>query len=415
MIWRINVSFSVYLKQGGILVGILCLTFALILPLGGYSQDSGAFQREKVERSNRYVERGEELQKVGDHRGALMDYDEAIRIYPENAGAYVARGRLKVENENVDGGFMDYTEAIEIDPEYDPAYYERSRALKKKEDWEGALSDLSQAIELNSSNGDYYEQRADLRMNRHLYAEAAEDYERLANIQKDSAIPLGHAGGAKLYDGDFDGALETLNKALKRNRHYSGAYLVRANLKVLKGLYKSALVDYGKSIRMDNRNAGGFLSRGLFYFAQGEIEKARKDIAAGLQWATEEESVDYANLWLFLIDRQSGKEASATEKLRLYFEDRPVEKEGDWYETLANFLIQKIPERELFDSAVDSDSIIKIEQMCEAYFYAAQLNLLNRKYSEAVELLKDCLESQIIRFYEYQAATVQLRRLENSP
>ena len=99
-------SFSAYLKQGGILVGILCLTFALILPLGGYSQDSGAFQREKVERSNRYVERGEELQKVGDHRGALMDYDEAIRIYPENVGAYVARGRLKVENENVEGGHL---------------------------------------------------------------------------------------------------------------------------------------------------------------------------------------------------------------------------------------------------------------------------------------------------------------------
>ena len=66
---------------------------------------------------------------LGNLRQAIEDYDRAIEINPENAGAYynrgVAYGKLGDHRQAIE----DYDRAIEINPEYAEAYNNRGARL----------------------------------------------------------------------------------------------------------------------------------------------------------------------------------------------------------------------------------------------------------------------------------------------
>ena len=366
---------------------------------------------ERIRRSDRYIDHASQMQKVGDYEGALQGYSEAIRINPKNTRAYVSRGRAKAERENYDGAIIDYSEALEIDPEYDPAYYERSRSRASKEDWEGALSDISEAIELNPNKGRYLEHRGDVRTKRHLFTEAADDFERLSNVEKQSPIALLKSAQAKLNAGNVEGAWETLSRAFK-HKLPSGALTLRARLKVLKGLRRGALADYSRAIRIDPLDPSPLLGRGLLYYAEDNLTRARIDIDAALPKLANEETRDYANLWLWLIDTRSGDKIGASSNLRAHRDSRPPIKEGDWYDNIVLYLLDELSESELFDAVIDSDPVRETEQLCEAHFYVAQRRLIDHDLAHAVTILNDCLETGVRTFFEYQAATLQLQWLE---
>jgi len=86
---------------------------------------------------------------LGDFEGAIADYDEAIRLDPEYAGAYNNRGLAKYDLGDLEGALADYDEAIRLDPEYALAYYNRGLAKFNLSDFEGALADYDEAIRLD--------------------------------------------------------------------------------------------------------------------------------------------------------------------------------------------------------------------------------------------------------------------------
>lgn len=365
---------------------------------------------ERVKRSNRYINHAAQMQKVGDYKGALQGYTEAIRINPENTRAYVSRGRAKAEKKNYDGAIIDYTEALEIDPKYDPALYERSRSRASKEDWEGALSDVSDAIKLNPHAGSYLAHRGDIRTKRHLFEEAVEDFELLADMERQSPVALVLSARAKYHTGDLAGAWETLDRAIRQSPP-SALLTLRARLKILKGRRRSALADLSRAIRIDPLNPGPLLVRGLLYYCEDDLERAHEDIVAALPKLIDDPTKDYANLWVWLIDSRLGDRIGASTSLRTHREKRPREKEGDWYDIIVLYLLEEISESELFKAAIDSDPVREAEQLCEAYFYTAQVRLINHDLAGAFTGLTDCLKTGVRTFYEYQAATLQLNWL----
>ena len=82
-----------------------------------------------------YYFRGNARSELGDRRGAKEDYGRAIELNPEDADAYTA--------------IADYSRAIEIKPDDADAYYNRGIAKRKLGDYDGAAADRKRAIELN--------------------------------------------------------------------------------------------------------------------------------------------------------------------------------------------------------------------------------------------------------------------------
>jgi tetratricopeptide (TPR) repeat protein len=91
------------------------------------------------EDSNFYYQRGL-ANRDQDQDQAFADFNEAIRLDPQNANAYVGRGSVRFDG----GSRADYTEAIRIDPTNVEAYLRRSWVVSPQE----ALADLDQAIRL---------------------------------------------------------------------------------------------------------------------------------------------------------------------------------------------------------------------------------------------------------------------------
>jgi tetratricopeptide (TPR) repeat protein len=96
-----------------------------------------------------YYGRGRAKEAKGDLDRAIADYDEAIRLNPEGANAYYNRGRAKEAKGDLDRAIVDYDEAIRLNPEGAKAYYNRGRAKEAKGDLDRAIADYDEAIRLN--------------------------------------------------------------------------------------------------------------------------------------------------------------------------------------------------------------------------------------------------------------------------
>jgi tetratricopeptide (TPR) repeat protein len=101
----------------------------------------------------------------GDYRGALADYNRAIKINPKNANAYYNRGLLKATKLQDDrGALTDYNRAIQLKPTYDVAYNNRGNLKADKlKDFQGALADYNRAIKLKPRNAEAYYNRGVLK------------------------------------------------------------------------------------------------------------------------------------------------------------------------------------------------------------------------------------------------------------
>jgi len=93
---------------------------------------------------NRGVARAE----LGDHRGAIVDYDAAIASSPGYADAWANRGGSKADLGELDAAEADLNEAIRLDPQRATYRFNLGLVLGDKGRWDEALASLTEAIRL---------------------------------------------------------------------------------------------------------------------------------------------------------------------------------------------------------------------------------------------------------------------------
>ena len=86
---------------------------------------------------------------LGDKKGAIADYNEAIRINPDFTEAYTNRGVAKSDLGDKKGAIADYNETIRINPNFAIAYYNIACAYSLQNNLELALLNLQKAIQLS--------------------------------------------------------------------------------------------------------------------------------------------------------------------------------------------------------------------------------------------------------------------------
>ena len=106
---------------------------------------------QKHSRVRAYVLEAQADEKVElhDDRGALRDYNTALKLNPDLVEIYSKRGLVKNRMGNLHGAFKDLDRMIQINPEHIFAYNNRASARGNLGDKQGALDDLNKAIEIN--------------------------------------------------------------------------------------------------------------------------------------------------------------------------------------------------------------------------------------------------------------------------
>ena len=91
----------------------------------------------------------EKMSERHDNRGAIRDYNAALKLNPDLVEIYSKRGIVKLRVKNLRGAIKDFDKMIQINPGHIFAYNNRASARGNLGDDQGALDDLNKAIEIN--------------------------------------------------------------------------------------------------------------------------------------------------------------------------------------------------------------------------------------------------------------------------
>ncbi len=129
-----------------------------------------------------YLERAYQRMEGGYYKGALEDYNSALRIEDKDPEIWLNRGHVKEKLNDLKGAYSDYTKAIALDEKFDKAWLNRGNVLSKQGRMEDAIEDYSVAITYNPEYAAAFYNRAIARQRTKQYGEACLDLQKAESL-----------------------------------------------------------------------------------------------------------------------------------------------------------------------------------------------------------------------------------------
>ena len=125
------------------------------------------------------------LKSVPNPREAIVDYGEAIRLNPENAGFFHNRGSAIVGLKQYEAAIADYSEAIRLNPENAAAFNARGTAKAALGMHETAIADFDEAIRLKPEDATAFHNRGLAQATLERPEAAAADHAEARRLSRD--------------------------------------------------------------------------------------------------------------------------------------------------------------------------------------------------------------------------------------
>jgi tetratricopeptide (TPR) repeat protein len=236
-----------------------------------------AVQHEPCPSYDFYNAQGLEKADEGNFKGAIEDFNQAIRLNPNYAVAYICRGIAHSAIGDQKAAIEDYNQAIRLNPNYADAYNNRGNARSAIGDQKAAIEDYNQAIRLNPNYADAYNNRGNARSAIGDQKAAIEDYNQAIRLNPNYADAYNNRGISRYISGDKKAAIEDYNQAIRLNPNFAVAYICRGIAHSAIGDQKAAIEDYNQAIRLNPNNAVAYYNRGIAHSAIGDQKAAIED------------------------------------------------------------------------------------------------------------------------------------------
>jgi tetratricopeptide (TPR) repeat protein len=257
-----------------------------------------------------YYNRGVAKSALGDIQGAIADYNEAIRINPNYAYAYYNRGVMKYELGDKQGAIADYNEVIRLNPKNEVAYNNRGLTKDVLGDKQGAIADYNEAIRLNPKNEVAYNNRGITKYELGDKQGAIADYNEVIRLNPKNEVAYNNRGLTKDVLGDKQGAIADYNEAIRLKPDYAFAYGSRGNAKSALGDKQGAIADYNEAIRLKPNYALAYNNRGIAKSDLGDKQGAIADYNEAIR-LNPNYALAYNNRGLIKKERDEKQEALA--------------------------------------------------------------------------------------------------------
>jgi tetratricopeptide (TPR) repeat protein len=159
--------------------------------------------------------RGNGYHDLGQHARAIEDYDQSIRLEPNDADTLYNRGNAYQALDQRARAIEDYDRAIRLNPGHVLAWNNRGNAYHDLGQYARAVEDLDQAIRLNPKLSIAFNNRGNGYYGLGQYARAIEDYDRALRLNSGDASVLKNRSHAKERLGDQAGARADRELAMK--------------------------------------------------------------------------------------------------------------------------------------------------------------------------------------------------------
>ena len=230
-----------------------------------------------------YYNRGVVRDVLGDKQSAIADYNQALKINPNFDRAYYNRGVVRHILGDKQSAIADYNQALKINPNLAQAYHNRGVVRRQLGDKQAAIADYNQAIKINPNYADAYNSRGVVRSYLGDIQGAINDYNQALKINPNNALAYLNRGSDRSYLGDKQGAINDYTQAIKINPNFAEAYNNRGIARHVLGDKQGAITDYTQAIKINPNNASAYYNRGIVRSELGDKESAIADYNQALK------------------------------------------------------------------------------------------------------------------------------------
>ena len=241
--------------------------------------------RLKPDDARAYNNRGNAKDDLGQHLAAIADYDITIRLKPDDAQAYYNRGNTKDDLGQHLAAIADYDIAIRLKPDYTDAYNNRGNAKGKLGQHFAAIADYDSAIRLKPDYAGAYNNRGGAKGDLGQHLAAIADYDVTIRLKPDDARAYNNRGNAKGKLGQHFAAIADYDIAIRLKPDLADAYNNRGLAKVKLGQHFAAIADFDIAIRLKPDDAQAYFTRGLAKALLDRISEAKQDVRTALRLA----------------------------------------------------------------------------------------------------------------------------------
>ncbi|MBW4618355.1 MAG: serine protease [Cyanosarcina radialis HA8281-LM2] len=200
-----------------------------------------------------FFQQGQDKLKRNDFQGAIADFDRAIALNANHAGAYEQRGGAFLNTNKPQQAIESLEKAAELferQGKQGDAYRSRGVALYASKDYRGAIAAFERAIRLNPNNAPAYVNRGFVRINLKQYEEALADFNQAIRLDPNNASAYSNRGGVRYFLKQYEEALADLNQAIRLDPNLAIAYSSRGFVFKQRKDKQKALADFRKAARL---------------------------------------------------------------------------------------------------------------------------------------------------------------------
>ena len=221
---------------------------------------------------------------LGDYKGAIADFDSAIRLKPDYADVYYNRGLAKSDLGQHSAAIADLDTAIRLNPDDSDAYNSRGNAKYKLGQHVAAIADYDTAIRLKPDDAGAYNNRGVAKRQLGQHVAAIADYDTAIRLNPDAAV-YNNRGNAKGKLGQHLAAIADFDTTIRLNPDLAIAYNNRGIEKGKLGQHVAAIADLDIAIHLKPDYATAYFYRGLAKVILNRTSEGKQDGRTALRLA----------------------------------------------------------------------------------------------------------------------------------
>ena len=216
-------------------------------------------------------------EKIILYEKAISDYNEALKLDPNNYIIYAERGRAYESKREYNKAIEDFTHAIKINSNSPTIYNDLGNTFSKTGEYDMAIANLNQAIKLDSKSPTLYNNRGMVYSRMGSIDKAITDYTQAIQLDQEYTLAYFNRGFAYINKGNYDRAIADYTQVIKLNPNDGAAYHYLGSLYYLKNNIDNAITNFTKSISIDPNHAIVYIDRGRAYLDKTDYDKAIYD------------------------------------------------------------------------------------------------------------------------------------------
>ncbi|HZZ72976.1 MAG TPA: tetratricopeptide repeat protein [Pirellulales bacterium] len=222
---------------------------------------------------------------------ALKDLEAAVKADPKQVDSFEAEGLVLTILKKYDEAIAAFDKVIELAPEASVAYLHRARARFAKGDAKKALEDLNKAAEMDSDNAGVLLLRARVHQQLGDVKEAQADIEDALKDHPGASQAVGLQAILAAGNGDFQQAINDVQELRKIAPDNVQLTLQLASVYTLAKQFRHAIETYNDVLTADNKNFAGYRGRGDAYLSIGKQAEALSNYEEALKLEPEDTGI----------------------------------------------------------------------------------------------------------------------------